>query len=59
MSSKWRGSCLFCVCDAFGVGGFDGDALVVNFEKRMLMEGIKRHILNKLMTFCFLEWNFG
>lgn len=34
---------MFCVCDAFGVGGFDGDALVVNFEKRMLMEGIKRH----------------
>jgi len=43
----------------FGDGGFDGDALVVNFEKRMSMKGIKRHILNKLKTFCFLELNFG
>jgi hypothetical protein len=42
-----------------GDGGFHGDALVVNFEKRMLMEGIKKHILNKLKTFCFLELNFG
>ncbi len=35
----------------FGNGGFDRDALVVNFEKRMSMEGIKRHISNKLKTF--------
>jgi hypothetical protein len=43
----------------FGDGGFDEDALVINFEKRMSMEGIKRHILNKLETFCFLALNFG
>lgn len=43
----------------FGDGGFDGDALVVNFEKKISMEGIKRHILNKLKTFCFLELNLG
>jgi len=38
----------------FGDGGFDGDALVVNFEKMMSLEGIKRHVLNKLKTFCIL-----
>jgi hypothetical protein len=42
----------------FGDGGFDGDTLVVNFEKRMSMEGIKRHILNKLKTFCFFGVEF-
>ncbi len=43
---------------AFGDGGFDGDALVVNFEKMISLEGIKRHVLNKLKTFCILELNF-
>ncbi len=28
----------------FGDGGFDGNALVVNFEKRTSIEGIKKHI---------------
>ncbi len=48
-----RGWCLFCVFMIFGDGGFDGDALMINFEKRMSMEGIKKAYVEQAKDLLF------
>jgi hypothetical protein len=37
----------------FGDGGFDGDALMINFEKRMSMEGIKKAYVEQAKDLLF------
>jgi hypothetical protein len=43
----------------FGNDGFDGNVLVVDYEERILMENVRRHILNNLSTFCYSKLNLA
>jgi hypothetical protein len=43
----------------FGNDGFDGDALLVDYEERIWTENIRRRILNKLSTFFYSELNLA